>query len=308
MARKRRERIYLVPRWSGLAFSVVLLLIFALGFAVPPVREFTQPLGIALLVVGVVILIQTNENLRGVEITASHAVPTAAGDSVWLEVTLRNAAESERVGLEVRQGLRWRTAWRARAATHPSLPGLDSQQSATIRLPIATTRRGCYPMPDLWVGSILPVGLCFAWKVFRGSGDYIVYPRPRGRSLDHVAGRGRHVGSGLSGGNEDVSGHRPYQAGDPLSRLDWRVYARTGEAMIRTLEDGSGGEVTLRWEDTYFLQNDEARLEQLSYWIDQCIREARLFRLDLPHAGGDLNSRNVAACREALATYRGNIP
>ncbi len=303
MAKRRRERIYLVPRWSGLVFAFVILLIFALGFAFPHAREFTQPLGIALLVAGVVILIQTNDNLRQVEITACYSTPSAAGDPVWLEVSLRNDGENERLGLQVRQALNWRTAWRVRQAESSTLAMLEARQSATIRVALPASRRGRYRIPNLWVCSILPVGLCFAWKVYPGSGDYVIYPRPRGLPLDLATGSGRLPGEGSFGGSEDVSGHRPYQPGDMLSRMDWRVFARTGQAMVRTSEDGSGGEIFLRWDDTQALSDDERRLEQLSYWIDQCIREDRPFRL-LLHPGDDLSNRNVAACREALATFQ----
>ncbi|CAN5338572.1 hypothetical protein BH10PSE11_BH10PSE11_27620 [soil metagenome] len=305
MAKKRRERIYLVPRISGMVMGFVLLLIFALGFAFPNVRDLSQPLGIALLVAGVVILIQTNENLGQVEITNCHSFPTAAGEPALLELTLRSGAKSERTGLQVRPALRWRTAWKLREPAQATLAVLEPNHAAVVRLPIPTTRRGRYAMPDLWVCSILPVGLCFAWKVFPSHGEYFVYPRPRGVPLNRAAGQGRQAGEGPSGGNEDVSGHRPYEAGDPLSRLDWRVFARTGKPVVRTLEDGSGGEVILRWDDTRFLVDVEERLEQLSFWIDECIREERPFRLEFHSAHSELSSRNIAACREALAIYDG---
>src|SRR5882757_6611066 len=98
MAKRRRERIYLVPRWSGLLFAFVLLLIFALGFARVEVRDLTQPLGIALLVAGVVAMIQSNDNLRGVEIIGCHSAPAAAGEKAMLQLTLRNGSNRERIG------------------------------------------------------------------------------------------------------------------------------------------------------------------------------------------------------------------
>lgn len=304
MAKKRRERIYLVPRWSGLVFAFVLLLIFALGFALPYARDYTQALGIALLVAGVVTLIQTNDNLSGITIAALRSTPTAAGEDALLELTLHNDSKNERTALQVRRALRWRTAWFSPAPLSAFLPVLASGDSAAVRLPLRTTRRGRYPVPDLWVCSVMPVGLCFAWKVFPGEGEYFVYPRPRGLSLDPGASaHGQHSGLSASGGSEDVSGHRPYEAGDPLSRLDWRVYARTGKLAVRTLEEGRSGEVALRWDDTRFLADPEKRLEQLSCWIDQCVREERPFRLELPDHSGDLHSRNLVGCREALATF-----
>lgn len=304
MARARRERIFIVPRWAGLAFSVVLLMIFGLGFGYQSVSELTRTLGIALVVAGLVSLIQSNENLRGVAITGCRSTPVAAGEKPVLELTLQNSAKRERIGLLVRKGSRWTQAWRVRPATSAWVSVIQPGETTTVEMPLPVAKRGRYPVPELWVSSIMPVGLCFAWKVFPGSGDYYVYPAPRGFPLDGDGRKGQGTSQGPDGGSEDVSGHRPYEAGDPLTRVDWRVFARTGKVVVRTLEEGSGGEVALRWEDTRFLQDDEARLEQLSFWVTQCVRENRVFRLELG-TRSDLSSRNIVACYEALATFRG---
>jgi len=301
--RPRRERIYLVPRWAGLVLACVILLIFALGFVLPGSRGLTQILGITLVVAAVVALIQTNENLRGVEITGCRSVPVAAGGEAVLELTLRNVSDRERVGLRVRQGLRWISAWRKRTDATAWVPVLEAGETGTARLGIPTGRRGRYEVPPLWVGSVMPMGLCFSWKVFPDCGEYFVYPVPRGLPLENGRTWGKEAGVAMDQGGEDVSGHRAYEAGDLLTRMDWRVFARTGKLVVRTLEESGGGEVTLRWADTHFLPEVEARLEQLSFWIAQCRHEGRAFTLLLDGGRGELNSNNVAACHEALATF-----
>jgi uncharacterized protein (DUF58 family) len=312
MAKARRERIYLVPRWPGVVLGIVtfaLLLVFALGIMTSSNQPIPAALGISLLVAGLVALILTNENLRGVEVAVAQVPPVAAGDPARLELTVRNDSERERIGLEVRPGLRWNTAWKIwkrRESSSADVPLLQPGRNVTVRLPIPATQRGRHPLPEVWVASVIPVGLCFAWKRFAPAGHYIVHPRPLGRPLERVVagGSGDLAGEASADGHEDVSGHRPYRAGDPLSRMDWRVFARTGEMLVRTLEGDRGcGEAALRWEDTGFLEDVEARLEQLSCWIDQCLREGRPFRLELPGARGDLDSRNPGACLEALATF-----
>lgn len=307
MAKRPRERIFIVPRWPGFVFAFVLLCVFALGFGFPTTRSLTQTLGIALVVAGLVALIQSNENLRGVSISGCRTTPVAAGEEPVLDLTLRNSSDRERIGLHIREGMRWRIAWRTRPRTTAWLPVLEDGQTAVVRLSLSKARRGRYPVPELWVTSVMPMGICFAWKVFAGTGEYFVYPAPRGIPLEGDGRRGTGTSEGAEGGSEDVSGHRPYEPGDPLSRMDWRVFARSGKVVVRTLEEGSGGEALLRWEDTRFLQDDEARLEQLSYWIAQCVREGRPFRLDLGPYRSDLTSRNVIACYEALATFGRNV-
>ena len=163
--------------------------------------------------------------------------------------------------------------------------------------------RGCYPHPPLWVSSDHPVGLCFAWKVLAGGGQLVVYPRPAGQSLaEYFSGQGE-AGNEARKGSEDISGHRPYIAGDPLARLDWRVFAKSGKLAVKTFESPVGRRLALRWEDTAFLGDREARLEQLSFWVSECDRAKQPFELSLGPSSQPLNETNPDACRTALAAF-----
>ncbi len=304
--KRPRERIYLVPRVSGLVFTVIVLLVFGLGFVQPGPQGLPQILGIALVVAGVAALIQSNENLRGLEIVRCLSVPVPAGEPVVLELIIRNTGIRERVGVTVREGLRWRGKWRGGEKIW--IPVLNAGEMCTVRLSLPATGRGRFEVPTLWLDSVMPVGLCFAWKIFSGCGEFFVYPAPRGRPRGGTAvAHGGEVGVVAEAGGEDVSGHRIYEPGDPSTRLDWRVFARTGKLVVRTLEEGGGGAVALRWSDTDFLPNEEARLEQLSFWIAQCTREDRNFILDLEDGRRDLTERNVPGCQAALAVFGGRM-
>ena len=288
-----RERIYIVFHWAGLMYGFLILLVFASGYLKRESSGLIQTLGITLVVAGVVALIQSNDNLRGIEIIGCRSQPSAAGTEAELEITVRNSADRERIGLTIRNG------WRKRPQTSAWLPVMEAGETATVRLVVPADRRGRFPVPQLWVCSTRPIGLCFAWKVFPQTAVYYVYPEPKGRPLEAE----RRLGDEGEGDREDVSGHRPYNPGDMLSRMDWRVFARTGELVVRTLEDGGGEAAALRWDDTRFLDSTEQRLEQLSHWIDQCVREGRPFTLDLGASRGHLGSSNLSACREALAIF-----
>ena len=292
-----RERIFIVFRWSGVLFALTILLIFASGFISPRARGLTQALGITLVVAGVVALIQSNENLRGVEIAACRSTPVAAGKDAVIELTLKNSSDRERIGLVVRSG------WRVRPRFSAWLPVLDAVEAAGVQLRLPTGRRGRFPVPKLWVCSVMPVGLCFAWKTFAEVGEYVVYPAPRGRPFSLGDQAGDFGKGGSMRGGDDVGGHREYAPGDLLSRMDWRVFARSGRLVVRTREAEPGGEVAMRWDDTRFLTDGEARLEQLSFWIAQCLREGRAFTLALPGVRRPLSSASVDRCLEALADF-----
>jgi len=292
-----RERIYIIPRWAGIVFAGAVFAIFVLGYFLQGFGGLPQTLVISFVVAGIVILIQTNENLRGVVLVACQSRPVSAGDEASLDVTLRNSSGRERFALRVRLRSGWALVGDAR------IPVLSPGGMAAVRIRVPASRRGCYPYPPLWVSSDYPVGLCFAWKVLTGGGHFVVYPRPVGQSLtSHFSGEG---GSGNEArkGSEDISGHRPYVAGDPLARLDWRVFAKSGKLAVKSFESMVGERLMLRWEDTAFLQDREARLEQLSFWVSECARAKRPFELRLDPSSRHLNENTLDACRAALAAF-----
>ncbi len=293
---KSRDRIYLIPTVPGFVFALVVFLIFAAGYFLEGFGGAPQILVISLLVAGILTMIETNDNLRGVAVTSCRAQPVPAGQDVVLQVALTNVSNRERLGLKVRIRNGW--AWRVVG----SLEVLRAGETVGLLVRLPTARRGAYDVPTLLVTSSLPAGICFAWKSFPAAGRYHVYPR--GRSWrKNPPGDGGMDGRG-NGGQEDVSGHRAYAPGDPLNRMDWRVFARRGGLVVKTSDGGGGGgRLAFGWDDTHFLSSAEDRLEQLSYWVSDCRRKHRAFALSL--GGVTFTERNLIGCRTALALFPG---
>lgn len=294
---KVRERIYIIPHWAGIILAVATFSIFVFGYFAHGFSGLPQILVISLVVAGIVVLIQSNENLLGVNLVSCRAAPVPAGGEALIEVTLRNSTTRDRLGLRVR----FRNGWSL--AGDGFLPVLKPGEMKTVLLRMPAGFRGRLPVPPVWVTSTLPAGLCFAWKIFSDTGELFVYPKPAGEPLASAFPGLRGSGTGVRKGADDISGHRPYAAGDLLTRLDWRVFARSGKLVVKTFEGvGTPAEV-LRWEDTAFLQDHEARLEQLSFWVSECAMKNEPFELQLDPASRFLNEKNLAACRIALATF-----
>jgi uncharacterized protein (DUF58 family) len=292
---KPRERIYIIPTWPGFVFALVVFLVFAAGYFLGGFGGAPQVLVISLLVAGILTMIETNDNLRGVAVTSCHSRPVPAGEDVVLQVALTNFADRERLGLKIR----FRDGWKLRVVG--SLEVLRVAETITVPVRLPTTRRGAFAVQPLWVTSSLPAGICFAWKSFSDTGTYHVYPRGKSWRID-PPGEGWLEGRGKAG-IEEVSGHRPYQPGDALNRMDWRVFGRTGGLVVRTFEGvGGGGRRTFAWVDTAFLESTEDRLEQLSFWVSECVRANRPFALDL--GGAIFTERNLTSCHTALARFR----
>jgi uncharacterized protein (DUF58 family) len=287
-----RERIYIVPTPAGAAFAVLVFLVFALGYFIGGFGGPPQALVVSLLVAGIIAMFQTNENLRGISVVSCRSEPVEAGTDAVLTLAVANASAGERLGLRVG----WREGWKIRGGAR--IPVLRAGETQSVSLRIPTARRGRHPVPEICVSSVLPVALCFAWKLFPQRG--FIYAFPRGCSwCPPPTGSGGGAGRKAAGG--DVGGHRAYVPGDMLSRLDWRVFARTGKPVVRTLEGGGAARVVLRWEDTGFLADPEDRLSQLGFWVSECARAGRPF--DLHIGGRAFSERNITGCRIALAEF-----
>lgn len=294
---RARERIYIVPCPAGLVFAISVFLVFAAGFLSTGFSGSTQPLVIALLVAGIVALIETNENLRGVEITDWRCEDGPADCDGVLEVTLANRSVHERLGLKIRVREGWSFPVLGEIRT------LEAFGSTQVRIPLPPAKRGVHPIPALWITSSQPFGLCFAWKVFRDAGCRFVYPRPLGLPIGLMSSHPRGTQTDRAGNFGDVSGHSPYSTGDPPSRLDWKVYARRGKLVVKSLEGAEGGGILLRWADTAFIHDHEKRLEQLSFWVCECLRTSIPFVLDLGPPSPHLTHRRPSECRRALASF-----
>jgi hypothetical protein len=279
------ERVYIVPTPAGIGFAFLIFSIFTLGYLREGFAGTPQALVIALLVTGIVILVETNANLHGVSVTSTRCEPVRAGDCGLVEVAITNRSSWIRHRLRVR----FRNGWKL-------LPGeeidaLAPGETRVLRIRLPTSKRGCFPLPQLWISSVYPLSLCFAWKTFSESGELVVYPQEKSRcampSANHQPGA------------EDVAGHRAYVPGDSPTRVDWKVFAKSGKLVVRTLEAPAREEI--RWEDTAFLSDPEERLAQMSAWLTECVNARRRFEFVLP--GIRLTEKNVRACRIALARF-----
>jgi uncharacterized protein (DUF58 family) len=93
-----------------------------------------------------------------------------------------------------------------------------------------------------------PLGLAAAERSLPRTGDVVVWLRvPQGGDLDEhgAGGDGRRRGIRTRPVGFDLHGIREHRPGESLRRVDWKTTARTGELMVRELEDGSRLDVVL---------------------------------------------------------------
>ncbi len=295
---KNRDNPYIFFSWSGVFYILTIIVVFFMS-RFRSNNSNLWILGVSLIVVGIVAIIQTNENMRHISIDALPGSAVPEDDEIPVTFRIINKSKQTRFAFAL-AFQKYRNKKTIEACVKASVHAVN-ENNPVLTLP--SQKRGIVPIPPLLIWSFFPFGLCISWKRLVTPTYAVVYPRPEGISLlQHPdAGKQNDNTIGLSG-IDDVVGLRRYQQGDSPNTIDWHLYARRGMLFVRSRDGGQGSEVELTWEQTQFLEDTEQRLRQLSRWIHDCQKMGIPFHLRLPGMEA-CSHRDIHSCFESLARF-----
>jgi uncharacterized protein (DUF58 family) len=287
-----RRRIYILPTRPGLLFGVSLatMLLTAMNYAL----ALGYALTFLLVSVGLVSMLHTWRNLRGLVLRAGRGEPVHAGEIAEFGLLVRSPPGPERFAIEI-------TVPGTAQPTRIDL-GAASEQLVTVALP--TERRGWQSPPRMRLSTSFPLGLWRAWAWWHPQARLLVLP-----ALETPAAPMPESGSSgteRSGrGEDDFAAIRPFREGDSPRRLAWKAMARTGgeTLLVREFEGGSGVELLLDWSALPPGLDVESRLSRLARWVVDAENAGLHYGLRLPGTELPLDTgpAHRAACLEALA-------
>jgi uncharacterized protein (DUF58 family) len=116
-------------------------------------------------------------------------------------------------------------------------------------------RRGIHALPSFGAEAEDPLGLIRARRTLGDPLRLTVYPRlVQLRTCALFAEMGAHRGWGRLGlptlGGAEFRSIRPHYPGEPLNHVDWKATARTGNLMLREMDDPTSGDITMLLEGT----------------------------------------------------------
>jgi uncharacterized protein (DUF58 family) len=210
------------------------------------------------------------------------------------------------------RGRQARRALSVRAPSHEAaLFDLEGGATCTVTIAHRCARRGLQRIDRLELASTAPFGLFRCWAWLHLPIEVIAYPQPLGsRPLPPpVAGRRPVEGSFAAAGEDEWASLRGFQAGDNPRSIAWKAYARGAPLLVGQYAGVSGAEQRLGSTGLEGLVL-EARLSQVTSWIEDCERSGCSYALQLP--GVELPLGRGAAHRQALlralALYPGDTP
>ena len=245
-----------------------LILLFAMIFRIEPLAYAMYAL-LSLLVVSRLLSQTWIQNLR-----AERACPQLTadvGDEVSVLVTIHNES-----GLPVPWVLSEELLPRHALAYNP--PNLEvkgstlqlcmfwGKRARSIHYQVTCNRRGYYQLGPVVLETGDLFGLHRRFRVETQPHFLTVYPKVIPLEGYDIASK-RPIGEvrmtyRLFEDPTRIAGVRPYQAGDPLNRINWRASARTGELYSKVYEPSTVAGVTLLVDfhrDSYDRQNEPVR-------------------------------------------------
>ena len=138
----------------------------------------------------------------------------------------------------------WRLAMRNQVAhvDETALPALAPGATAEVRVRGRAYRRGTLRIEAATVARADPLGLVRRLTRIPGGDKLVVLPRRYSLPPVALPGARRYQHGGVTlassvGDSEEFMSLRDYRPGDPLQRIHWKSYARSGKPVVKEYQD-----------------------------------------------------------------------
>jgi uncharacterized protein (DUF58 family) len=311
--RLTHRNLYIVPTTAGLLYTALLgsLLLASINYQLNLGHLLTFTLASAALVA----LHATHATLSGLHLSLQPSEPGFVGQTVDIEITLRDETPSHGWHHPARLGRHGLVAgWRDGSSQEVPVTW-SSDPESVLRLHWPLTTRGRQTLPPLELSSRFPLGLFRVWAVWRLAQQPLAWPAPeedappppQDTSANPEEATARTPGALPEPGDDE--GVRPWRREDRPAQVLWRRSARSlaagGGLLVReTPPPRLSQELHLDGDRLHGL-DAEARLRRLSAWVLQADRQGRRYRLTL----GPLRIESGAGpahrrqCLDALALW-----
>jgi uncharacterized protein (DUF58 family) len=286
------RRVYILPTRAGLAFGllVVVMLLAGLNYA----NTVALMITFVLAGFGLIAMHLCHRNLVGVTLRDISTIDAFAGEHGEIRLTLVNAADSPRVGIEA-----------AAHAVERVSRDLPAGGTARAELALPLQRRGRVMVDRIRLSTSFPFGLFRAWTYVHLRVEVLAWPVPRGRREPPAeAATGGSAPAVHRAGEEEWFGLREFRSGDSPRQVAWGAYARGRGLLVKTYQSPAAHQRTFDLAHVPAV-DIEARLEQLSAWIVAAHARGERYAVVLGDVviPPDTGSRHREHCLRELALH-----
>jgi len=288
-----RHNVFILPTGAGLAYAglLALLLLTAINYQNSLVYVVTFLLAMLFFLS----IVQTYRAVAGLRLTLVQAGEGFTGSSAELVIRLRASPRLAFPGVRVAGG----------ELRYPLVLGIPAGETRECCIPYALERRGTVELPPIRIESRFPFGLLRAWSWFRPASTGLAWPRPVSPPPSQAGANGDQSGSARPRPGEDSLELQPYRRGDPLQRVQWKRFARTGE-MVSAQWHAQAEDP--RWIDfgSFPGYSTEQRLSFMTALVEVRHGESALYGLRLPgrEISPGTGMRQRLACLREMAAFQ----
>ncbi len=245
---------------------------------------------------GLVVILQTARNLRDLEPLALYVESYFANESTRAVLSLTNKSADPKINLEILAEFSAEHNPATKLVCLFDVSSLEKLSTNSFNTDVMLpSGRGRYLLRRIRMSSTAPYGLFRAWIYKDLKTDFIVYPAAIGQ---------RDLPQAQTALGDDFSGHKPYTPGDPMGRIDWKVYSRRKEYFIKQFQDGSNPRLNFFLKDAA-VENPESHLSQLTLWINEAHTKQYDFSLETKsfNSGFGCDKAHLHRCLTELALW-----
>ncbi|WMW79375.1 DUF58 domain-containing protein [Undibacterium cyanobacteriorum] len=294
-----QRRVFTLPSKPGLAFLLVLVICFLTSTN----YNLNLGFGMTYLLGGIAIVnaFYTFRNLAYLKLSASDGAPIFVGDNAEFHFHVNNADSLARYALHF--------SFR-QSPQQTQVIDLEGNENVTVKLKTASQQRGYMACPRVQIQTWFPLGLLRAWSTWLPDSKTLVYPRPEDNPpplpTDGPTGE-----QGIStSGQEEFSGVRMYQQGDPLKHLSWKHIARVdldagGNLISKQFSGASVGAVSIIFSELPAQLDLESKISRMTAWVLDAEHQGLpyFFEIGRLSIGPDLGEQHRNTCLKALACF-----
>ncbi|MBI4776923.1 MAG: DUF58 domain-containing protein [Deltaproteobacteria bacterium] len=128
------------------------------------------------------------------------------------------------------------------AARIKDVPHLNPEDEQEVLMEILPLRRGRLWLETLIISATDPFGLCRSIKKIAMPQSVLILPKRYTVAEIRLTGARRHQPGGVTfassvGDSQEFVSLREYQAGDPIHRIHWKSWAKTGKPIVKELQE-----------------------------------------------------------------------
>ncbi|MCO4793701.1 MAG: DUF58 domain-containing protein [Bacteriovoracaceae bacterium] len=215
-------RVYILPTGHGGYFIAIIFILFIISLSYGHSLAFSS----TFLFVSIVMTssIYTHFNLKDVELKNCWLPESIeAGQDFYLDAELNNPTEKKRYDIEINKG-----------SINKSISiNLEGKEYKDVQLEFKGMERGKYNLKSISLKTTFPFGIFYSWSYGKVNKDFIVHPKiePLDQLEKYNLGETFDITNTTIRGDNDFEGHSSYNEGDPVNRIDWKVFARTKKLM-----------------------------------------------------------------------------